>query len=60
MTLTELLQKTFVLQPVHVHIDEEVIVGCAEALDNYLCTEIVESEVEEIKTEENAMKVWVK
>lgn len=60
MTLTELMKVAYHDQTVMLIIGEDSITGNAEALDNYICTEVAEADVVEINVVDSVMKVWVK
>lgn len=60
MTFTELMKVASHDQTVMLIIGEDSITGNAEALDNYICTEVAEADVVENNVVDSVMKVWVK
>lgn len=62
MTFTQLMQIVTHDQQVRLRIvkADDVIVGMADTLDNYICVELAEAEVLEINAEEGVLNVWVK
>lgn len=59
MTFSDLMKVMYHLQKVAVVIGEDVIVGEAEALDNYLSDEVCNEQVKEINIEGDVAKVWL-
>ena len=59
MTFEELMKATWIRQPVIVVIDDDRITGDADALLNYICEEVAQANVDEVRVENGALVVKV-
>ena len=59
MTFEELMKVTWIRQPVTVVLDDDRITGNADALLNYICEEVAQADVDEVRVENGALIVKV-
>lgn len=59
MTFEELMKVTWIRQPVTVVLDDDRITGNADALLNYICEEVAQADVDEVRVENGTLIVKV-